>query len=431
MSFVNVTIDDQIGDEVTGAQITYTPAKTWNQGNGCSVCMAKVDASQAFNGTWHDASRFPGDAPLVLSFNFTGTAVYLFNILQNATLTDVNVTIDGQFTSRFTDSPHLPDSDTFAYNVPVFSADTLPFGEHTVAMSASGPVWTLVLFDYAIYTTTEAGSSPSPSAPPVSSASFKQGTLSTPPSNPLASSSAVSLPSLSSLSSSHSTALSPVQTASVTVAHFIHQINIAALVAGITGGVFLVLFLGWLLYRRRHPSKASLLRTTQHTDPGQRPAPSFASSSSRLMISEDAPEDDYPYSPNSVIAQVGARTSLLTTEHHELAAGPATNSGPLRQKPYTSAIANAHTHGARSLHAGTGQQHQDQQSLVASSAVSASGSDTRTEATTSVEAELRHQISVLRMENEQMRMQQDMEMESLPGYSSPLPSYRPRLPETS
>ncbi|KAI0346980.1 hypothetical protein BDW22DRAFT_1351313 [Trametopsis cervina] len=300
MSFVNRTIDDQNGDEVTGAQVTYSPTQMWSQGNGCGGCSTKPDASQALDETWHDGSRTPDRdiLPLALSFKFTGTAVYLFNILENRVLTDVNITMDGQFVTRFTNTPNLPDFDQFVYNFPVFSSDTLPFGEHTVEMSAFGPDQTLVLFDYAVYTTTESGNPPPPpsSPSPVSTASFQQHVKSTPPSNSFSSSSAASSSALfsssSSLSSSPSiaassslsatssttspsavgnvaaptrgssttspTAASPVQTNSGAAVHSPHQINIAALAGGIAGGVllFLTLLLGWLWYRRHHRKPA-------------------------------------------------------------------------------------------------------------------------------------------------------------------------------
>ncbi|KAI0346981.1 hypothetical protein BDW22DRAFT_1425072 [Trametopsis cervina] len=305
MSVVNRTIDDQNGDEVTGALVTYTPSTKWHQGNGCTVCTAQADPSQALDGTWHDTTHFPDreTVPVTLSFQFTGTAVYLFNILEGGLLTDVNITIDGQFATRFTNTPDLPDSE-FVYNVPVFSVDTLPFGEHTVEMSAFGPDQALVLFDYAIYTTTEAVSPPPPPPPSSpSTTSSQQGVQSTSPSSSFAPSSSLSSlplsssplspltlssPSLLSLSSpastasslspsatpsgtppssvgnvaaptsgsstASSTATSPVQTTNDAAVRSSHQANIAALAGGITGGVFLILtlLLVWLWYLRRH-----------------------------------------------------------------------------------------------------------------------------------------------------------------------------------
>ncbi|KAI0092532.1 hypothetical protein BDY19DRAFT_990247 [Irpex rosettiformis] len=173
MSFVNRTIDDQTGDKVTGEQVSYLPAQLWTQGNGCGGCSAKPDPSQAVQQTWHDGARNPSrDPPLTLSFKFTGNAVYLFNIIARGDPTDVSIIIDGNLITRYTSDTNLPVG--FMYNVPVFSQDNLPFGEHTVEMSADGNDQTLVLFDYALYTTTESGDAPpsipsTPSTPSTSS----------------------------------------------------------------------------------------------------------------------------------------------------------------------------------------------------------------------------------------------------------------------
>lgn len=57
---MNITIDDEYGDPLTGQQISYSPADAWQQGNDCTACTAKpTPASDAWNGTWHDASFNP------------------------------------------------------------------------------------------------------------------------------------------------------------------------------------------------------------------------------------------------------------------------------------------------------------------------------------------------------------------------------------
>ena len=61
-SLVNVTIDDAFGDPKTGQQIAYQPSNAWQAGNGCQPCTAKPSpASEAWAGTWHDASFNPND----------------------------------------------------------------------------------------------------------------------------------------------------------------------------------------------------------------------------------------------------------------------------------------------------------------------------------------------------------------------------------
>lgn len=60
---VNVTIDDQNGDPVTGNHITYGPQDAWQDGQTCTNCSARgIIASYTYSGTWIDASYNPGSA---------------------------------------------------------------------------------------------------------------------------------------------------------------------------------------------------------------------------------------------------------------------------------------------------------------------------------------------------------------------------------
>ena len=73
--FVNVTVDDEWGDPLTGEQIAYN--NSWVQGTSCS-CWARPVASRTYNGTWHDGTyaTWPGDPDSgkiqTATFNFTG-----------------------------------------------------------------------------------------------------------------------------------------------------------------------------------------------------------------------------------------------------------------------------------------------------------------------------------------------------------------------
>lgn len=51
-------IDDTYGDLVTGAQPSYSSGSLdcWDKGPGCSACTLQPQASQAYNGTWHDTT---------------------------------------------------------------------------------------------------------------------------------------------------------------------------------------------------------------------------------------------------------------------------------------------------------------------------------------------------------------------------------------
>lgn len=73
----NITIDDTHGDEVTGLVPTYIDqvGNTWIAGSGCQGCQgaAQPDASQAHEGTWHDATHTEGvDPGPVVNIAFNG-----------------------------------------------------------------------------------------------------------------------------------------------------------------------------------------------------------------------------------------------------------------------------------------------------------------------------------------------------------------------
>ena len=160
----NRTIDDQEGDSVTGAVPSYTPVGSWNQGSTCDGCFVHLDPSQTFDGTWHDSTHTPGDPePRVITAQFTGTAVYVYNVLANyveytTTLTNITFTLDGNPAGSFV---HIPtDSTSFQYDVPVFVKTGLANTSHTIVITAGGDTnSSLVLFDYIVYTFEDAAQS--------------------------------------------------------------------------------------------------------------------------------------------------------------------------------------------------------------------------------------------------------------------------------
>lgn len=79
-----------------------------------------------------------------------GTAIYVFTIAADLTLTDVNFTLDGTQIGRYTEFYNM--SESFAYNNSILSLNNIPYGEHSLTVDAFGPNQTLVLFDYALYT---------------------------------------------------------------------------------------------------------------------------------------------------------------------------------------------------------------------------------------------------------------------------------------
>ncbi|PIL31265.1 hypothetical protein GSI_05963 [Ganoderma sinense ZZ0214-1] len=219
-ALVNRTIDDEYGDSVTGALPVFGPdASYWHQGSTCSACHITpfIDKTQPFDGTWHDGTYNPDGPDLTISFSFTGTAVYVYNIVPNTiestdTLENITFTLDGSHAGTYV---HNPDSTTvLLYRQVVYKSTNLDNKEHTVVMRSSGLNASLILFDYAVYTTERTGTSSS--------------------STSSASSSATSSPSSS------------------------HSMPVGAIAGGIVGGIAFLAFLaiaGFCIQRRRHPKE--------------------------------------------------------------------------------------------------------------------------------------------------------------------------------
>jgi len=155
---VNATIDDELGDSVTGALPVYSPQNVWSRGDECTTCFAKADVQQAFEHTWHDATWYAVSGPqaaLSITMPFKGTALYAYCILDNAiqyvAFTNLTFFIDGSQVGTFA---HVPDgTNIFQYNSLVYSNTSIPDGSHTFAIrTANGVNDSSVLFDYVEYT---------------------------------------------------------------------------------------------------------------------------------------------------------------------------------------------------------------------------------------------------------------------------------------
>ncbi|TCD69083.1 hypothetical protein EIP91_008981 [Steccherinum ochraceum] len=81
--------------------------------------------------------------------------------------TTVDITLDGTFVSSFDSSKNVSIQGHFLYNVSMLSLDSLSFGEHTVNVTTTGPGGndSLILFDYAVYTTDTSAVPPPPRLP--------------------------------------------------------------------------------------------------------------------------------------------------------------------------------------------------------------------------------------------------------------------------
>ncbi|OSD04810.1 hypothetical protein PYCCODRAFT_1475879 [Trametes coccinea BRFM310] len=323
-NLVNRTIDDQLGDIVTGAVPSKAPDDKWAQAQTCDTCgihPGEVDVSKAHDGTWSDSTYHPGEPDRVITASFAGTAVYVFNLIANTfpyitTETNLSFSIDGTYMGQYI---HLPDPpSTILYNVCVFSTSNLPNQTHTLEIRANGPTASLILFDYIVYTFDEPTTTSGPSTPSTSSTSSTSSTVSTSTSShvtsvpnspntpppgisrsmstmPIISSSTVSLTTTlsshnatgigsnvtaQSISSSSDTGSNPPSTgapgsastqgsaiptqAGSTQGPSSHSVSMGVVAGGVAGGALLVAVAValalWYLYGRRRRTPASMRR---------------------------------------------------------------------------------------------------------------------------------------------------------------------------
>lgn len=81
-TLLNVTVDDDGTDSLSGAVISYAPEDQWKEGKTCTGCLAHPDPSLALDGTWHD-STFGGvsvNTTYNATFRFTGWLSGLFTL---------------------------------------------------------------------------------------------------------------------------------------------------------------------------------------------------------------------------------------------------------------------------------------------------------------------------------------------------------------
>ncbi|KAI1786426.1 hypothetical protein LXA43DRAFT_55488 [Ganoderma leucocontextum] len=159
---VNITVDDQLGDSTTGLIPEYAPNDgAWVAGSPtencptCRITPSILDLTQIHEQTWHDTTYLPSETPVTITVHFTGSAVYVFNILPNtlpdSTLTSASISfsIDGEDAGTFTRSPDS--SSTILYNQLVYHNTALNDGLHILIMTPGDN--SLTLFDYLLYTT--------------------------------------------------------------------------------------------------------------------------------------------------------------------------------------------------------------------------------------------------------------------------------------
>ncbi|TFK25724.1 hypothetical protein FA15DRAFT_703499 [Coprinopsis marcescibilis] len=159
-AIVNRTIDDTFGDEVTGVPPVFLPPGMWNPPE-CGHCDIRPNASLSFNETYLETTYLPDGpvGPVGFTFNFEGTALYLFFILVNGvdgiTYTEFDVKINGGDAGKFVHTPD-PTAPGFAYQQLTYNITGLPQVNHSVEVITQGQLRAYVNFDYAIYTLDDA-----------------------------------------------------------------------------------------------------------------------------------------------------------------------------------------------------------------------------------------------------------------------------------
>ncbi|KAE9401838.1 hypothetical protein BT96DRAFT_769426, partial [Gymnopus androsaceus JB14] len=101
----------------------------------CGGCATKLDLSQTYNNTYHDGD-FDTSGPMTGSFQFEGTAVYLYGITALAETAELSFVVDNGPTVNFDLS--TVSLTNYVYNTLLFSSSNLINGPHTLS-------WTLIL----------------------------------------------------------------------------------------------------------------------------------------------------------------------------------------------------------------------------------------------------------------------------------------------
>ncbi|KAF7340052.1 hypothetical protein MVEN_01923200 [Mycena venus] len=179
---VNVTIDDNTGDPLTGALVSYTPPDAWTIGDSETISQSRSppgipDLSKVGGRTFHNSTFSPNsgshpNVPLTASVRFNGSAVYVYTVLSRFPdgNSDMTFYLDGVVVGNFIQAP--VGSAGFDYTVLVYANPSITPGPHTLTIQngrQNGPESILIL-DSIVYTYDDEGSAEA-TAPPVSSPS--------------------------------------------------------------------------------------------------------------------------------------------------------------------------------------------------------------------------------------------------------------------
>ncbi|KAI0336254.1 hypothetical protein GY45DRAFT_593276 [Cubamyces sp. BRFM 1775] len=142
---VLIVVDDASPDPLTGQQIQYTPAEAWRavKDGNCDDCVAHLNVSQAYQGTWHEGvsttnATSPHGLPKA-SFSFVGTSVSVYCFVESsAPEADWDLSfsllfsIDNEIVDNFTLTTDLSSKTPASFIADPFISKPLPMGNHTV-----------------------------------------------------------------------------------------------------------------------------------------------------------------------------------------------------------------------------------------------------------------------------------------------------------
>ncbi|KIK58231.1 hypothetical protein GYMLUDRAFT_109652, partial [Collybiopsis luxurians FD-317 M1] len=117
---------DSLGDSVTGQKPLFLPSTMgiWQDKKNCNHCFFQPPTSDCFDGTYTAASYVPSLKNISITFEFTGTAIYIFFILAWGN-TAANFTLDGSLAG------------TFIY-LPIAGAPSYQFSQSALAFFKTG-----------------------------------------------------------------------------------------------------------------------------------------------------------------------------------------------------------------------------------------------------------------------------------------------------
>jgi len=378
-ALVNRTIDDTLGDSVTGKLPVYLPQYgLWNTGQNCSGCAAQLDANLTFDKTWHDVEYNQGlnvtTAPsMTLAFN--GTAIYVFCILANTNSpgSQIGFTLDGLSAGNYTHVP-LPNT-PYAYNQSVFQQEGLGQTEHTLVATLlkdtiDSQKNTLLLFDYAVYTVDEDVTSPStPSAP------------------------------ATNVSTSHKS--TPA----------------GAIAGGVVGGVVvLALLFGLLLFlRRRSEARRAQLLPHPLAVATDTPSPFITEKPDKLAFRAEGSIDPYPVSlpEHSSPAPPNSRSAMSSSGSSrggEIPAGTTATQSTSEKSPLPPSDASTSLSASSPVTLGTEPTPTTAATGEASSSTLTSAASMQPTAAATTEPETQRQLQSLWQEVRMLRAQQEMQL---------------------